>query len=217
MKRPRAMRRFASALAIVTALSAAYVVSCSLRNFDDIPFPGDDASAHLDTGAPNDAHLFDTGNDADGGLVDAAATCDADLASEPRIRVVFWVDKPCVPTEIEAAFHTHFEEVIARLRRTRRRRRRTGQVALVLGVALVIALLSIAQFVARALPGSLGGGLKEGLVIFSWVVLWRPVETLIYDWIPARHERKVATKLLDAPIEVRPAGAVAKGAKRESV
>ena len=84
MKRPRAMRRFASALAIVTALSAAYVVSCSLRNFDDIPFPGDDASAHLDTGAPNDAHLFDTGNDADGGLVDAAATCDADLASEPR-------------------------------------------------------------------------------------------------------------------------------------
>ena len=102
------------------------------------------------------------------------------------------------------AVHTHFEEVIARLQRTRARRRRTGQVGLVLGIVLVIALVAIAQFVAAAVPGTLGTGLREGLVIFSWVVLWRPVEVLIYDWIPARHERKVATKLLDAPIEVRP-------------
>jgi len=127
-----------------------------------------------------------------------------DLAGEARIRVVFWVDKPCEPTEVEVAVHTHFEEVIARLQRTRARRRRTGQVGLVLGIVLVIALVAIAQFVAAAVPGTLGTGLREGLVIFSWVVLWRPVEVLIYDWIPARHERKVATKLLDAPIEVRP-------------
>jgi len=129
-----------------------------------------------------------------------------DLLGEDRIRVVFWIDKPCPPAEIEEAFHTHFQEEIARLRRTRRRRRRTGQVALVLGVVLVIAILSLAQFIQRALPGTLGGGLREGLVIFSWVVLWRPVETLIYDWIPARHERRIATKLLDAPITVREKG-----------
>jgi len=40
-------------------------------------------------------------------------------------------------------------------------------------------------------------------VIASWVVMWRPVDVLIYDWIPTRHERRVATKLLEAPIEVR--------------
>lgn len=130
-----------------------------------------------------------------------------DLAGEERIRVVFWIDKPCPPAEIEQAVHMHFEEEIARLRRTRKRRRRTGQVALLLGIVLVIALLSLAQFVARTLPGTLGSGLREGLVIFSWVVLWRPVETLIYDWIPARHDRRIATKLLDAPIEVRGSGA----------
>ena len=40
-------------------------------------------------------------------------------------------------------------------------------------------------------------------MISSWVVMWRPVEVLIYDWIPARHERQVASKLLEASIEVR--------------
>ena len=59
------------------------------------------------------------------------------------------------------------------------------------------------QLVARVVPGSLGAGLKEGLVISSWVVMWRPVEVLIYDWIPVRHERKVVTKLLAAQIQVR--------------
>lgn len=141
--------------------------------------------------------------DLDPDLAEYLLVAGEDLAGEDRIRVVFWIDKACAPREIEEAVHAHFEEMIARLLRTRRRGRRTGQVALVLGVLLVIVLLSLAQFIGHLLPGTLGSGLKEGLVISSWVVLWRPVETLIYDWIPARHERKVARKLLDAPIEVR--------------
>ena len=68
---------------------------------------------------------------------------------------------------------------------------------------MVVALLMLAQLVASVVPGSLGAGLKEGLVISSWVVMWRPVEVLIYDWIPARHERLVASKLLEAMIETR--------------
>ena len=148
--------------------------------------------------------------DLDPDLAEYLLDAGEDLAGVARIRVVFWVDKPCAPAEVEQAVHAHFDDVISRIRRTRRRRRRTGQVtlvlALILGIALVIALLSLAQFVQRALPGTLGGGLREGLVIFSWVVLWRPVETLIYDWIPARHERRIATKLLDAPITVREKG-----------
>ncbi|MDB4958230.1 MAG: hypothetical protein JWO36_5799, partial [Myxococcales bacterium] len=132
-------------------------------------------------------------------LVDAGE----DLWGHDRFRVVFWLDKPCRPSEIEQAYRAHFTDKIERNKRTRRRRRRTGQVALVLALALIVALLSFAQFVASLVPGSLGTGLKEGLVISSWVVMWRPVETLIYDWIPTRHERKLVEKLLDAPIEVR--------------
>jgi len=126
-----------------------------------------------------------------------------DLSGHARLRVVFWLDRAPAGKEIEQAVHAHFEDEIRRIGRSRRRRRRTGQVSLVLAMVLVITLLSLSQLVARLVPGSLGTGLEEGLVIASWVVMWRPVDVLIYDWIPTRHERKVATKLLEAPIEVR--------------
>jgi hypothetical protein len=143
--------------------------------------------------------------DLDPDLSEYLLDASEDLIGHDHLRVVFWLDRidPSIEDEIEHAFHAHFGALIARTQRARRRRRRTGQVALVIAVILVVVLLAIAQFVARAVPGSLGAGLKEGLVISSWVVMWRPIEILIYDWIPTRQQRKVATKLLDAAIVVR--------------
>lgn len=118
-------------------------------------------------------------------------------------RLVFWLARPCQPGEIEAAFRAHFEYELERLVRKRRRQRRIGQLALMLGTGLIIALLALAQLVTTVIAGPVGVALHEGLVISSWVVLWRPVEILIYDWIPVRRERRVLRRLLDAPLDVR--------------
>ncbi|MEO8841077.1 MAG: hypothetical protein ABI704_05865 [Kofleriaceae bacterium] len=80
----------------------------------------------------------------------------------------------------------------------------------------MFALISLSRLVAAVVPGWLGSGLKEGLVIASWIVMWRPSEILIYDWIPCRHERKVASKLFAAPIQVRSDNGPAPGS-RDSV
>ncbi|MCX5744724.1 MAG: hypothetical protein NT062_19730 [Proteobacteria bacterium] len=141
--------------------------------------------------------------DLDPALAEYLVDASEDLFKQASFRVVFWLSMPCPPGEIEEAVRAHFTDAIARIRRTRRLRRRTGQVAFLLAIVLVVALLSFSQFVATLVPGTLGAGLKEGLVISSWVVMWRPVETIVYDWIPVRHERQVAEKLLAAPIDVR--------------
>ncbi|MEO8548426.1 MAG: hypothetical protein ABI678_00560 [Kofleriaceae bacterium] len=141
--------------------------------------------------------------DLDPDLADYLLAAGEDLFTADQFRVVFWVAKPCPPVEIEDAFRAHFEDTIERIRRIRKRRRRAGQVALVLGVVLVVALLALGQFVGTAVGGTLGAGLKEGLTISCWVVMWRPIETLVYDWIPQRHERRVAERMLGAPVEVR--------------
>ena len=141
--------------------------------------------------------------DLDPDLADLLLDAGEDLFGEPTYKVVFWLDKPCPPLEIESAFRAHFEYTIERLRRTRKRRRRVGQVSLAIGLVLVVALLALAQVVAKSVGGAVGAGLREGLVISCWVVLWRPIEILVYDWIPMRHERRVAAKLLAAPVEVR--------------
>ena len=58
----------------------------------------------------------------------------------------------------------------------------------------------------RLVPGTLGKGLKEALVISAWVLLWRPVELLLYDGIPWRRERRVLRALHGAAIEIRNPG-----------
>lgn len=141
--------------------------------------------------------------DLDPGLAEYLRDAAEDLMEARAYRVVFWLQRPCPPGEIEQAFHAHFVDVLERIQRERRRRRRVGQAALSLAVVLVFVLLSLAQLVANLVPGTLGIGLREGLVISSWVVMWRPIEVLIYDWIPVRHERRVLSKLLDASIDVR--------------
>lgn len=126
-----------------------------------------------------------------------------DLRGRGPCRVVFWVDRAPPPGEIEHAFRAHFEDLLARIDRRNRTRRRTGHVTLWIAVVLLAALLALAHLVAARLPGTVGNGLREGLVIAAWVVMWRPVEVLLYDWIPIAHERRVVAGLLEARIDVR--------------
>ena len=44
--------------------------------------------------------------------------------------------------------------------------------------------------------------LCEGLVIGGWVVMWRPIEVLLYDWWPLVQKRKHIGRILAAQIEV---------------
>jgi hypothetical protein len=172
----------------------------------------EDGVACVDVKAPNIEHLFDRRDaapfrerDLDPALAEYLQDASEDLQGQ-RFRLVFWLEQPCLHGEIEGAVRAHFEYVLERIRRQRRQHRRTGQVALFVGIFLIGALLSFAQLLPTLLPGALGAALREGLVILSWIVMWRPVEILIYDWIPARHERRIVARLLEAPAEVRIGG-----------
>lgn len=141
--------------------------------------------------------------DLDADVADYVLGAGADLASHPAFSIVFWLQQPASTTEVEQAFKAHFEDATDRLRRRRRRERRNGLVMLALGIVLVLVLFTLAQLVGVAVPGSVGAGLREGLVIASWVVLWRPVEILIFGWIPLRQERRSIERLLAAKLSVR--------------
>jgi hypothetical protein len=177
---------------------------------DTSRYRSEDGAPCIDIKLQNVEQIFDNRDpapfrerDLDPDLADLLLDAGEDLVGEDNFKVIFWLDKPCPAGEIESAFRAHFEYTIERLRRARRRRRRTGLVSLAIGVVLVIALVAFAQFVTANLKGALGAGLHEGLLVSCWVVMWKPIETLVYDWIPFRHERKVARKLLAAPVDVR--------------
>ncbi|HEY4242677.1 MAG TPA: hypothetical protein VGM88_22830 [Kofleriaceae bacterium] len=126
-----------------------------------------------------------------------------DLLGGPAPKIVFWLDVPCRHGEIEAAVHGFFAYEIERLDRRRRRARRIGQLYLLIGIVALVVLLSIAQVAAAALPASVGGTVREGLTLLSWIVLWRPVESLLFDGLPLRRSKRVMTRFVAAAIDVR--------------
>jgi hypothetical protein len=143
--------------------------------------------------------------DLDPGLVEYLFASSEDLLSRPAFRIVFWLETPGPASTIEEAFRAYYAYELDRLDRKRRRQRRLGQVMLVFAMFAIAALLSLAQLAGTALHNSFGAAIKEGLVISAWVLMWKPVEVLVYDGIPYRRERKTLRRLLDAPIEVRTA------------
>src|SRR6185312_1848732 len=98
----------------------------------------------VDVRVANIEQLFDNRDpapfrerDLDPDLADYLFDAGEDLAEEPRFRIVFWLDTPCRPGEIDDALHAHFEALIERNKRERKRRRRIGQLTLVLSIILV--------------------------------------------------------------------------------
>ena len=141
--------------------------------------------------------------DLDPGLVEYLIGAAHDVARAGRIRLTFWVEQPCAPGEVESGVRAHFDYELERVRRRRREQVRAGWIGLGVAVVAIVALLGLSGIVTRVLPGTLGAGLGEALVISGWVLMWRPAELLIYDGIPWRRERRALRALRDAALEIR--------------
>ncbi len=141
--------------------------------------------------------------DLDPQLAEYLVDSGEDLGSQERFRIVFWLEQPCSAGEIETPYRAYFNYELDRLDRARRRQRRVGWFTLALAMVSIVVLLSISEVVTRVIAGSIGAGLKEGLVISGWVLMWRPIEVLVYDSIPWRRSRRVLRRLLAMPVDVR--------------
>jgi hypothetical protein len=128
-----------------------------------------------------------------------------DVPRAARLRIVFWLGKDCAPFEIEGPLRAHFEYELERMRRRRGEQVRVGFIALGIAVLAVVALTGLGELVATALGGTLGAGIREALTISGWVLMWRPIELLVYDAIPWRRDRRVLRRIASATIDLRSA------------
>ena len=112
--------------------------------------------------------------------------------------------EPPVPREvIVEATRAHFAYQLEQVSRRLAEHVRRGRGFLVVGITVLAAFLTLAEF-TQALPGgTLREILREGLVITGWVAMWRPLEVLLYDWRPLLDERRQVQRLIDALVEVR--------------
>lgn len=75
-------------------------------------------------------------------------------------------------------------------------------------LAIGLGVLALCLLAARAAPAVLGEGpvaeiLAEGLLILGWVANWKPLETLLYDWLPLHRQAGLLRRLGTAAVDVR--------------
>ncbi len=78
-----------------------------------------------------------------------------------------------------------------------------GQLALLGGLAIFLLSMSARRILANLSPNGLSPLLDEGLIILAWLALWRPVETLVYGWVPLYRRRRLYQRLAAVQVTVR--------------
>jgi hypothetical protein len=80
---------------------------------------------------------------------------------------------------------------------------RSGRQALAIGLAVLAICLSAAWLLGDDANESTWLRLvQESLVVVGWVVIWRPAEIFLYDWIPIERQKKLLLRLADSTVVV---------------
>ena len=68
----------------------------------------------------------------------------------------------------------------------------------ILGISLGIVIICQALFPLLFTDRNLSFGLHNGLDVFSWVILWKPIDKLVFHWNPYLKEIHLLTRLTNA-------------------
>lgn len=127
-----------------------------------------------------------------------------ELPPDRPVRIEIHVDRerpaPSSLADVTAAVRSHFAREASRQDLRRRRILREGRFALAIGLPALVACIGVATFVPT--NGALGQILRESLVIAGWVVMWHPLEVLLYGLWPIARERRLLERLATARVEL---------------
>ncbi|HMG18109.1 MAG TPA: hypothetical protein VK573_05245 [Gemmatimonadales bacterium] len=107
-----------------------------------------------------------------------------------------------VPDQIPAIVRHHYAKLRERAEYRLRRAVRAGRFSLIVGTAVLLATLALAETVSRMTTGGLGAILQEGLTIVGWVALWRPLDLLLFERWALRRDIALYRRLEQMEVEV---------------
>jgi hypothetical protein len=82
---------------------------------------------------------------------------------------------------------------------------RTGRQFLVIGLFVYVGIwLGLALLQRVAMHPVLFTFAQDSSVILAWVIIWRPAEIFLYDWLPIHKRRRLFDRIAAAPVSVAP-------------
>lgn len=73
---------------------------------------------------------------------------------------------------------------------------------LVASLTIVLSFQAILPYVIQSLDDRMGGAMHNTLDVFSWVILWKPIDRLIFYWNPFRKDIHLLERLATAEVNV---------------
>jgi hypothetical protein len=129
-----------------------------------------------------------------------------ELPPDRSVKIEIRVDRERPPanllSEVAPAVRSHFTREAALQDLRRRRIFREGRLSLAIGLAGLMLLEGAAALVSTQPLGTAGLILRESLIIGGWVVMWHPLEVLLYGLWPVVRERRLLERLAAAAVEV---------------
>jgi hypothetical protein len=107
-----------------------------------------------------------------------------------------------VLAEIGPAVRRHFGREASLQQLRLRRLVREGRLSLSIGLVLLVMCIGAATLVPVQSIGAFGEIIRESLLIAGWVVMWHPLEVLLYGLWPVRRERRLLERLASAEVSL---------------
>lgn len=114
-----------------------------------------------------------------------------------------WPDLPDLERRVSAAIRNYFSDRARQRLAETREQLRQGRFNLLIGLGFLVSCLLVAELLGNASQrGLMGNFLYDGLTIVGWVVMWRPLETFLYDYWHWRRQTRLYLRLAAMPVEL---------------
>jgi hypothetical protein len=105
--------------------------------------------------------------------------------------------------DIATAIHRHFCYRREQSQKELKRVFQYGWRTLFVALGLLAIIFSLTEIAIRFMPDNrIVLFIRESFIILGWVVLWRPLELLLYDWYPIKIKINLYYRLEDSKVEV---------------
>ena len=173
-----------------------------------------DGKRWIEVRVKNPQQLFDARDpapfrerDLDDDFIEYVTTCAQEFSLSTPLKIVIHIEekeaKELSKESIREAILSYLTYQNDMQKRDLKRFIKRAQVFLLIGIVILVSCLFAAQKMGDStITGSLGI-FREGLVIFGWVSIWKPIELVLFDWYPLFEKLRLYSKLVLTEIEVR--------------
>lgn len=145
--------------------------------------------------------------DLDDDFVEYIVSAVREFSISSSLKVVIYVEESessDLPKDsIREAIRSYFGYRIDLQRGDLKNFMKRAQLYLLIGLVILVGCISLAQSLSLPSPPGPLGILREGIVIFGWVSIWKPIELVLFDWYPLFEKLRFYKKLLGTEIDIR--------------